>query len=83
MSEISQSKLWWSGPEWLRKPQNLWPKWNIPSVNLETEMEVKGPTVLHETNMVANHDQPFNSTICGIDHDKYSSLRKLLRFTVY
>ena len=83
VSEISQSKLWWNGPEWLRRPQILWPKWNIPSVNLETEMEVKGPTVLYETNMVANHDRPFNSEICGIDHHKYSSLRKLLRITVY
>ena len=83
MSEISQSKLWWNGPEWVRRPQILWPKWNIPSVNLETEMEVKGPTVLYETNMVTNHDRPFNSAICGIDHHKYSSLRKLLRITVY
>ena len=46
-------------------------------------MEVKGPTVLYETNMVANYDWPFNSTICGIDHHKYSSLRKLPRITVY
>ena len=83
VSEISQSKLWWNGPEWVRRPQILWPKWNIPSVNLETEMEVKGPTVLYETNMVTNHDRPFNSAICGIDHHKYSSLRKLLRITVY
>ena len=51
VSEISQSKLWWNGPELLRRPQILWPKWNIPSVNLETEMAVKGPTGLYETNM--------------------------------
>ena len=46
VSEISQSKLQWSGPEWAQQPHNLWPKLNIPSVNLETEMEVKGSAIL-------------------------------------
>ena len=70
VSEISQSKLWWNGPAWLQQPQNLWPKWNIPSVKLDTEMEVKGSIILYETAVMANYDQPFSLTICGIDHHK-------------
>ena len=51
-----QSRLWWNGPEWRRQLQNLWPKWNIPSVNLDTEMEVEGSAILYETTVVANYD---------------------------
>ena len=46
-------------------------------------MECVPSRSLYETTSVTSHDVDKVSSVCGIDENKYSSLRKLLRVTVY
>ena len=84
-TEILETRLWWHGPSWLKNSEDAWPDWHVPS-DVSKEKEAKTSKVFYE--MVAvGHDSDCENkerySVCDIDANKYSSLRKLLRITVY
>ena len=85
--EIKQSKLWWHGPSWLQSAERNWPSWNLPEISSDDldqlfhQARSAGDVFLEAANVVQeNSDQ---GSVCTIDETKYSSLRKLLRVTVF
>ena len=89
-----KSRYSWKGPEWITSDAENWPAWNIPEATKETlekiQSEEKGPKVLYETPALTqerpNNEQPDvreDITPFNISEVKYSSLKKLLRITVY
>ena len=87
-AEISKCSLWWNGPSWLGQEESSWPTWNE---NLSTEMldriqgELKGPRIPIELIAVAAEDKNQREIVSlfGMDEKCCSSLRKLLRISVY
>ena len=79
--ELNQNQLWFHGPAWLHQPDL--PEWNLPSITNETLSEVmterqkKQGTI--EIGMTAAQIDLNNL----IDVNKHSSLRKLLKTTLY
>lgn len=76
-SKLSESPVWFRGPEWLQTREDMW-----PSHKIETEppaeclQEVKSSTLTNLTAIEA-------STAAIIHCNKYSSLQRLLRLTAY
>ena len=85
VSEVKEAKLWWNGPTWLKDAEKIWPEWCIPQLTPEIlqGLECGVPRALYETTSVISHDVDNVNSICGIDEKKFSSLRRLLRVTVY
>ena len=85
VSQVKESKLWWHGPAWLTDTESLWPEWCVPQVTPEIlrGMECVPSRSLYEVASVTSHDVDKVNSVCGIDESKYSSLRRLLRVTVY
>ena len=82
-AEIPKTNLWWYGPSWLKNSEDTWPQWCVPT---DTIKESEDNEVFHEMMTVSHKsDSEKNKgcNVCNIDADKYSSLRKLLRITVY
>jgi len=85
VSEVKEAKLWWNGPTWLKEAETTWPEWCIPQLTPEIlqDMEIVASRALYEITSVTSHDVASVGTNCGVDEENYSSLRKLLRVTVY
>ena len=89
VSEISKARLWWHGPFWLEKPERLWPEWCLPQITPETIKQIQNdnPTVFYEMASLVDNSLSYNDQerrfVLGINETQYSSLRKLLRITVY
>ena len=88
VSEIKQSKLWWHGPARLQYSECNWPSWNLSdtsSDDLERLSQAKyGSEVFFESaNVVQENSDQVSMSVCTIDETKYSSLRRLLRVTVF
>ena len=89
--EIIGLDLWWHGPAWLKEDKSCWPNWNLPDISsaeieqlLDQARQV--PRVLYNTTNLVKDDpteQDKAISIFLIDESKYSSLRRLLRVTVY
>ena len=88
VSEIKQSKLWWHGPVWLQYAECNWPSWNLSDISsddLERLSQAKyGSEVFFESaNVLQENSDQVSMSVCTVDETKYSSLRRLLRVTVF
>lgn len=90
--EIRKCSLWWHGPSWLEQEESSWPAWNIsditPEVLEQVQSEAKGPKTSIEMTMsimagVSDKDQKEMMSLFGMNENHFSSLRKLLRVSVY
>ena len=88
--EIADANLWWYGPRWLMFEESSWPKWNFLHFSPERlEQCIDGggkrrSQIIYEVANVAQEEPKviFPSPF-AMDEHKYSSLRKLLRISVY
>ena len=76
-SHLKDSKLWWEGPEWLRKEKDQWPI----SIDLESSQEI-GAERKRANVLIALEKEP-NGVRNVIDINRFSNLGKLLRVTAY
>ena len=74
---LCQSKLWWEGPEWLKKGENFWPN----NVLLEDSQDVANER--KKVNVMSIMSNEKHSVGEVIDITRFSSLNKLLRVTSY
>ena len=87
-SEINDSSLWWNGPLWLGQDLSVWPTWNTvditPEVLEQVHGEIRGPkTPIEMTTMVGVDKSQQDTASLFTLEKKCSSLRKLLRVSVY
>ena len=83
--EIKETKLWWHGPSWLKNSEDSWPDWHVLS-DVSREKGAKTSKVFYDMASVSHDSDCENKerySVFDIDANKYSSLRKLLRITVY
>ena len=81
----SQNKVWLEGPEFLKLPQNQWPK-DIPTSNVENEEALKEITrnQAEPTFALLNRKVVGNSKLKDIvDINRFSSKTKLLRVVAW
>ena len=87
-SEISQSKLWWTGLEWLKGPNENWPtdlEDYLMNPSEECLLEVKKSSLLEtsdSTNLL-NRSKIVPAISDLINCEDYSTLPSLLRVTAY
>ena len=68
--QLSEHKLWWEGPEWLKRPSTDWPNY-IPELSEDVNLEARLPAV----HLATAVEKPWDLV------ERYSSLDKLLRVT--
>ena len=86
--EIAQSNLWWHGPSWLEKEELVWPMENFSYVDSEVMNHINGEIKgCKELVTVAGINKKIDEkpivSLFGMNEKDYSSLRKLLRVSVY
>ena len=87
-SEILQSKLWWTGPVWLKGPKENWPadlEDYLTNLSEECLLEVKKSSLLEtsESTSLLNRSKIVPTISDLINCEDYSTLPKLLRVTAY
>ena len=82
VTEIHDSTMWWHGPEWLSKERSVWPIWNLPELTSEMleRIEMKESHIMMEVNTKQQDD---TGVFLFRMKNVFSSLRKLLRVSVY
>ena len=88
MFKIGQSNLWWHGPSWLQNKESAWPVKNLPNKNskmlIQIQSEEKGIKELATVAGINEKDQEKQIvSLFGVDEKRYSSLRKLIRVSIY
>ena len=81
--KISESSLWWHGPEWLANPLSTWPTNECDTqINDESKQNFESEVKTKESNLLidAQNAQTI-STPLGIDIERFSTLTKLFRVT--
>ena len=86
--KIAQSKLWWHGPSWLQNEESTWPVKNLPNKNFEMLIQIQSEEKrIKELAIVAGINKKDQEkqiiSLFGVDEKCYSSLRKLIRVSVY
>jgi len=87
--QIKELNLWWHGPTWLQFAESDWPIRNLPDITSEelekmaTQVQVGSDIIYETTNVVKEQISQASLSVCTIDEEKYSSLRKLLRVTLF
>ena len=76
-SKLSESPVWFRGPEWLQTREDMWPSHkNKTEPPAECLQEIKSSTLTNLTAIEA-------SAAAIIDCNRYSSLQRVLRVTAY
>ena len=83
--------MWWHGPDWLKKPQQIWPEWIGAStdkqkaeIQSEVESEYRKSAVMFEAKLVAREgSQVSKEAPLGMDIKCFSSFTKLCRVTAW
>ena len=85
--ELSNTPLWFTGPEFLTKEEDEWPKCPATGgteTNEVTQEIAKQPSNIVRSLLMTNEEQPAVLDLTKVIHiDRFSSLRKLLRVTSY
>ena len=74
VNNLIQSQLWWHGPEWLAKPDDVWPQSPVP-VTTKNQEEIDSEKKHNQSKVLA----VTTCTSPWIDTSRYSSLLKLYR----
>ena len=83
--DLINNKLWWEGPEFLKKPESEWPNVQKTREMNETSLKelIKFPPKVTYSFVNTEKKSTFEDVSQAIDCSKYSSLKKLLRVTAY
>ena len=82
-SEIKENSLWWNGPLWLDQEESSWPTGNVADVAPEVLEELQGETKGVKLSTVTAAIDEDQLSLFGMKEKNCSSLRKLLRVSVY
>ena len=82
VNELKDCSLWWHGPSWLDSNHLSWPVWNLSEITPESLEEIRESNP--EISIVAVDGKCDKDVfLFGVDKLHYSSMRKLLRISVY
>ena len=70
---LQSSSLWWNGPEWLQKPQDLWPETKLQQIE---PIEITDQTA---NNLIQSTSLAVTQLNLIFRHDQNSSFSKLIR----
>ena len=86
--EFTSSLLWWHGPSWLQYEDSTWPQYNFDQITPEVLDQIKseqkgGQIKMTSVAGISDKSQDKNVSLLGVNEKWCSSLRKLLRVSVY
>jgi len=71
--KITETTLWWQGPQFLREDSSNWPHFN----------ESEGTNILHSQLFYSATSKKMNRSIVDVLFNKFSNLNKLVRVFAY